>query len=69
VVLSLQLSFAVIPLVLFTSDRRKMGEFANPWWVNVLAWVTAGIIVLLNLKYLLDFAGVTDWLSRLFHGH
>jgi manganese transport protein len=54
VVLSLQLSFAVIPLVLFTSDRRKMGEFASPLWVKLLAWLTAGIIVLLNLKYLFD---------------
>jgi manganese transport protein len=64
VILSLQLSFAVIPLVLFTSDRKKMGEFVSPAWVTALAWVTAGIIVLLNLKYLADFAGVTDWLSR-----
>src|SRR5213075_1499372 len=69
VILSLQLSFAVIPLVLFTSDRRKMGQFVTPRWLNVLAWITAAIIVLLNLKYLLDFAGVTDWLVRLFHGH
>jgi manganese transport protein len=61
VVLSLQLSFAVIPLVLFTSDKKKMGEFVNPLWVNALAWTTASIIVLLNLKYLLDFCGVTAW--------
>jgi manganese transport protein len=55
VVLSLQLPFAVIPLVQFTSDRRKMGEFANRAWVKVLAWVTAAIIVVLNLKLLFDF--------------
>jgi manganese transport protein len=54
VVLSLQLSFAVIPLILFTSNRKKMGEFANARWVSVLAWGTAGIIVLLNVKYLFD---------------
>src|SRR6266496_2765218 len=54
VVLSMQLSFAVIPLVLFTSDRRKMGEFASPNWIKVLAWLTTGIIVLLNVKYLFD---------------
>ena len=65
VVLSLQLSFAVIPLVLFTSDKKKMGEFVNPLWVNVLAWTTATIIVLLNLKYLLDFCGITDWFTKL----
>jgi manganese transport protein len=59
VVLSLQLSFAVIPLVLFTSDRRKMGQFVLPLWVKVLAWMTAAIIVGLNAKYLLDFCGIT----------
>ena len=52
VVLSLQLSFAVFPLVIFTSDRRKMGAFASPWWVQALAWPTAVIIAGLNL-YLL----------------
>jgi manganese transport protein len=61
VLLSLQLSFAVIPLVLFTSDRKKMGEFANPPWIKILAWTTCAIIVVLNLKYLLDFTGITDW--------
>src|SRR5256884_3449613 len=45
VILSMQLSFAVIPLVIFTSDRAKMGAFANPPWVKILAWLTAGIIV------------------------
>jgi manganese transport protein len=52
VVLSLQLSFAVIPLVMFTSDRRKMGQFANARWLVVLAWVVTGVIVALNF-YLL----------------
>jgi manganese transport protein len=66
VVLSLQLSFAVIPLVLFTSDRKKMGQFANPPWIKILAWGTAAIIVALNVKYLMDFAGITEWLGRLF---
>jgi manganese transport protein len=59
VVLSLQLSFAVIPLIIFTSDRKKMGEFASPPWVKILAWLTAAIIVVLNVKYLLDFFGIT----------
>jgi manganese transport protein len=64
VVLSLQLAFAVIPLILFTSDRKKMGQFVNPLWINVLAWGTAGIIVLLNAKYLSDFCGLTAWVAR-----
>ncbi len=59
VVLSLQLPFAVIPLVMFTSDKLKMGEFANPLWVKILAWVTTTIIVVLNVKLLLDFVGLT----------
>jgi manganese transport protein len=67
VILSLQLSFAVIPLVLFTSDRKKMGEFVNPPWIKLLAWATTSIIVVLNLKYLLDWTGVTGWLARVFH--
>ena len=66
VVLSLQLAFAVIPLILFTNDRRKMGEFVNPPWIKILAWITAGIIVLLNVKFLSDFTGLSGWLARLF---
>src|SRR6266498_2678776 len=61
VVLSLQLSFAVIPLVLFTSDRKKMGQFANSFGIKLLAWATAGLIVYLNVKYLFDKAA--DWLK------
>jgi len=60
VILSMQLSFAVIPLVMFTSSRAKMGAFVNPAWINVLAWLTAGIIVLLNVKYLFD--KLLEWL-------
>jgi manganese transport protein len=52
VVLSLQLPFAVIPLVSFTSDRRMMGEFASPWALRVAAWVVAAAIVVLNVKLL-----------------
>jgi len=52
VVLSLQLSFAVFPLVKFTGDRSKMGEFASPPWLKVLAWLVAWVILGLNL-YLL----------------
>lgn len=63
VILSLQLGFAVIPLIVFTSDPRKMGRFVSPPWLRVLAWITAGIIVLLNVKYLMDFSGATAWLN------
>ena len=49
VILSLQLSFAVFPLVGFTSDREKMGEFVNAWWVKILAYTVAVLIAGLNL--------------------
>jgi manganese transport protein len=62
VVLSLQLSFAVIPLVLFTGERRKMGAFANPRWLGALAWLVTGIIVVLN-GYLLVKTGL-DWIAH-----
>ncbi len=48
VILSLQLSFAVIPLVLFTNDKLKMGVFVNRPWLRITAWVVAGIILVLN---------------------
>ena len=51
-ILSLQLPFAVFPLVSFTSDRRKMGELVSPRWVQVIAWIIAVIIAALN-AYLL----------------
>jgi manganese transport protein len=58
VVLSLQLSFAVFPLVMFTSEPQKMGLFASPWWLKALAWPVAVAIAALN-AYLLwqTFAG------------
>lgn len=49
VVLSLQLPFAIIPLVRFTSDRAKMGSFVNPAWVKILAWIATVVIVALNI--------------------
>jgi manganese transport protein len=54
VVLSMQLPFAVIPLVRFVSDRRKMGQFAIPPYVAAIAWIVAGVIVILNVKLLVD---------------
>ena len=52
VILSMQLSFAVIPLILFTNDRHKMGQFVNSFVLKCVVWVVAGIILSLNL-YLL----------------
>ncbi len=61
VILSLQLSFAVFPLVMFTSDKLKMGEFVNPLWIKMLAWVIAVVIASLNAWLLiLTFRG---WFS------
>jgi manganese transport protein len=54
VILSMQLPFAVIPLVKFVSDKRKMGKFVIPMWLAVLAWIVAGIILVLNFKLLFD---------------
>ncbi|MFL5504235.1 MAG: Nramp family divalent metal transporter [Gemmatimonadaceae bacterium] len=55
VVLSMQLSFAVFPLVKFTSDKVKMGEFVNPVWLKVLAYAVAFVIASLNIWLLLQF--------------
>ena len=61
VILSLQLSFAVIPLVSFTSDRAKMGALVNPPWLKALAWLTALVIALLNAWLLVQT--VHGWLG------
>ena len=61
VILSLQLSFAVFPLVMFTSDKLKMGEFVNPVWLKVLAYLVATVIAVLNVWLLLST--VRGWLS------
>ncbi len=57
VVLSLQLSFAVVPLVMFTTDRRKMGALKAPLWLGAIAVLVAVVIIGLNLKLLSDFIG------------
>src|SRR5881397_3290801 len=54
VCLSMQLGFAVWPLMRFTSEKAKMGEFANGLWIKILGWAVAGIIIVLNVKLLLD---------------
>ena len=61
VILSLQLSFAVFPLVAFTSDRAKMGAFVNATWLKVVAWTTALVIAALNAWLLLQ--SVRGWIG------
>ena len=61
VILSLQLSFAVFPLVRFTSERAKMGEFVNPRWLVVLGYAIAFVIATLNVWLL--FQTLRSWLS------
>src|SRR5262249_26627466 len=61
VILSMQLPFAVIPLIHFTSDRQRMGSFANRIWARMLAWISAAVIVALNLQLVVSAFG--DWLS------
>ncbi len=61
VILSLQLSFAVFPLVMFTSDRQKMGEFANGRWLKFLAYLVAVVIASLNAWLL--FQVFSNWLG------
>jgi len=56
VILSLQLGFAVIPLIHFVSDKNTMGEFAIKSWVKILAWIIASILVYLNANLVFDFA-------------
>jgi manganese transport protein len=62
VILSLQLPFAIIPLIHFTSDRARMGPFANPAWVRGLAWLTAAVIV--GLNFWLAAPAISGWLAH-----
>lgn len=57
VILSMQLGFAIIPLIHLTSDKEKMGEFVNKLWVKICAWLIAVIIVLLNAKLVTETVG------------
>jgi len=59
VILSAQLSFAVVPLVIFTNDKKRMGEFASPLWLKILAWLTAAAIAVLNT--ILLYYTFRDW--------
>ena len=54
VILSMQLSFAVVPLVMFTGSKLKMGQFANKLWLKILVWIIASIIMVLNIYLLIE---------------
>ncbi|MBL7896019.1 MAG: Nramp family divalent metal transporter [Bacteroidia bacterium] len=60
VILSLQLGFAVIPLIHFVSDKNKMGEFVIPMWQKIISWVAALVIIGLNIKMVIH--ELTDWI-------
>jgi manganese transport protein len=60
-ILSLQLPFAIVPLIHFTNDRARMGLFRNPGWLQALAWSCAAIIIGLNLW--LAWQSIGDWLA------
>ena len=61
VILSLQLPFAIVPLVHFTSDKLKMGAFTSKLWVKVLAWITSVVIIVLNGKLVYD--QILEWVK------
>ena len=56
VVLSLQLPFAIVPLVQFTASRKKMGDLVAPRWLVAAAAITAAVVIALNVKYIVDMA-------------
>lgn len=62
VILSLQLGFAIIPLIHFVSNKKKMGEFTIPLWQKIGSWISVSIIVFLNCQML--FQKVKDWLAN-----
>src|SRR4051795_11089878 len=60
-ILSLQLPFAIVPLIQFTNDKARMGSFANRRWVRMLAWLTASIVIVLNM--LLAKEAIGHWVE------
>jgi manganese transport protein len=68
VVLSMQLGFAVWPLMRFTGEKAKMNGFANPTWLKILGWTTTALIIILNAKLLFDTFMPLSAL-RFFYGH
>jgi manganese transport protein len=68
VVLSMQLGFAVWPLMRFTNEKAKMGKFANRLWLQILGWTTTAVIIILNVKLLFDTFMPASVLKA-FYGH
>ena len=66
VCLSMQLGFACWPLMRFTGDRAKMGEFVNSWWIRLLGWGTTLVIIVLNVKLLADILLPDPWTQWLY---
>jgi len=66
VCLSMQLGFACWPLMRFTGDRAKMGEFVNPWWIKLLGWTITLVIITLNVKLLIDILLPAPWSQWLY---
>jgi len=66
VVLSMQLGFAVWPLMRFTGEKKKMGEFANGFWIKLFGWSTTLIIITLNVKLLFDTFLPASWLAAFY---
>jgi manganese transport protein len=64
IVLSMQLPFAIFPLIAMTSDRKTMGPFTNPTWLRAIAYLIATIITVLNVKLLIDSIGAI-WVSAI----
>jgi manganese transport protein len=66
VCLSMQLGFACWPLMRFTGDRAKMGEFVNAWWIKLLGWTITLVIIALNVKLLVDTLLPDAWTRWLY---
>ena len=64
VILSMQLPFAIFPLVQFTSSPKFMGEFVLPVWQRILAWLIFFLVTGLNIKLVYDFCSGACWLCR-----
>ncbi|WP_127849188.1 Nramp family divalent metal transporter [Lacticaseibacillus hulanensis] len=58
VFLSIALPFAVVPLVIFASSKKLMGEFANKMWIKICAWIATVVLVLLNVYLILQTIGI-----------
>ena len=66
VVLSMQLGFAIWPLMRFTGEKKKMGEFVNRFWIKLFGWLTAFVIIILNVKLLLDSFLPEAWMKAFY---